>query len=321
MSRSTCTDRTRAAVHHPPAVVRDDRVAITSALIFSVRSFTDLFATLADTSHIARPANRARFAAVALGFSRWWPDGSGCFRGCPAREPIAVSLGCGLLVLAAWWAAIGSAGRSSFTPVAVGFAASIEASVLRPQGDQATLGIRVRISIPILLGACAFVVTVGLLMDSAMAPSPRDGVQPLPFQDPAFYAVLGRTLVRPCRQYPAPSGFSAIPGMPAQAWYHWGEISSPRPFRGWSGPRPLPPAISSCCRCFSSPRRMGRHDRAASDPTTRSTFLLSFSACLFLAPLPWVATPSSASHPSSPGSPWECSTESTPTGSPPSPCR
>ena len=40
----------------------------------------------------------------------------------PAGETLGVGLASGLMVLAAWWAAIWSEGRSSFTPVALGFA-------------------------------------------------------------------------------------------------------------------------------------------------------------------------------------------------------
>src|SRR2546428_6496727 len=40
-------------------------------------------------------------------------------------ETLGVGLASGLIVLAAWWAAIWSGGRSSFTPVAVGFAVAI----------------------------------------------------------------------------------------------------------------------------------------------------------------------------------------------------
>src|SRR4051794_22152104 len=40
-------------------------------------------------------------------------------------EVVGVGLGCGLLVLTSWWAAWASGGRSSFTPVAVGFIIAI----------------------------------------------------------------------------------------------------------------------------------------------------------------------------------------------------
>ena len=49
----------------------------------------------------------------------------------PAGETVGVGLASGLMVLAAWWAAIWSGGRSSFTPVAVGFAIAIVLAVVR----------------------------------------------------------------------------------------------------------------------------------------------------------------------------------------------
>ena len=49
----------------------------------------------------------------------------------PAGETLAVGLASGLLVLAAWWGAVASGGRSSFTPVAVGFAIALALAVVR----------------------------------------------------------------------------------------------------------------------------------------------------------------------------------------------
>ena len=44
--------------------------------------------------------------------------------------------------------------------------------------------------------ARVFVVAVALLYGSTMAPSPRDGVQPLEFMDEAYYSVLGADLAK-----------------------------------------------------------------------------------------------------------------------------
>src|SRR6266508_2688309 len=49
----------------------------------------------------------------------------------PAAETIGGGLGAGLITLSAWWAAIGSGGRSAFTPVAGGFALAIALAALR----------------------------------------------------------------------------------------------------------------------------------------------------------------------------------------------
>ncbi len=57
------------------------------------------------------------------------------------------------------------------------------------------------------------------------ARSPRDGLQPAPFNDVAFYAVLGRDLsVSGIESTMSASGLSEIPGTAGQTWYHWGEI-------------------------------------------------------------------------------------------------
>ena len=59
----------------------------------------------------------------------------------PAGEALGVGLGSGLLVLASWWAAIVSGGRSVFTPVAVGFAVAVALAlarwIRRPRPDAA----------------------------------------------------------------------------------------------------------------------------------------------------------------------------------------
>ena len=70
------------------------------------------------------------FAAVCLAFGILVARLVGLLKpGAPAAETVGVGLASGLLVLAAWWAAIASGGRSSFTPVAVGFAIAIALAV------------------------------------------------------------------------------------------------------------------------------------------------------------------------------------------------
>ncbi len=131
-------------------------------------------------------------------------------RNAPLGETAGVGLAVGLIILTSWWAALWSGGRSSFTPVAVGFAISI-ALTLRPRGalkgtDRAAavpdperssfLGHRAPRGQRLVatMAATAFIVGVALLYGSTMAPSPRDGVQPVEFMDEALYAVLGRDL-------------------------------------------------------------------------------------------------------------------------------
>lgn len=63
--------------------------------------------------------------AVCLAFGTWAARFVGLLSSsAPAGETLGVGLATGLLVLASWWAAVSSGGRSSFTPVAIGFAIS-----------------------------------------------------------------------------------------------------------------------------------------------------------------------------------------------------
>ena len=162
-------------------------------------------------------------------------------RDAPAGEVLGVGLASGLMVLAAWWAAIWSGGRSSFTPVAVGFAIAVGLALTRsagrqiaadaheselPHGDdtppEPTQGRSLLLTV---VAGGAFIVAVALLYGSTMAPSPRDGVQPVEFNDEAFYSVLGRDLATTGTEtILLPSGFTEHPGLPVQTWYHWGEL-------------------------------------------------------------------------------------------------
>ena len=72
------------------------------------------------------------FGAVSLVFGTWVSRTVGLLGAdAPAGETLAVGLASGLMVLAAWWAAIWSGGRSSFTPVAVGFGVAIALALAR----------------------------------------------------------------------------------------------------------------------------------------------------------------------------------------------
>lgn len=152
-------------------------------------------------------------------------------------EVVGVGLGIGLIVLAATWAAIFSAGMSAYTPVAVGFAIAIALGGHRigathqsgrsPNRDARQTAPRrtllARLAVP--AAGCAFIVVVGLLYGVTMAPSPRDGVQPVEFMDEAYYSVLGADLARTgIESIYSPSGFEYVPGLPRQTWYHWGEM-------------------------------------------------------------------------------------------------
>ncbi len=127
----------------------------------------------------------------------------------PAGETVGVGLSAGLMVLTAWWATIWSGGRSSFTPVAIGFLVAIALAVTRrarrpaqpapdpapATNDQPAPGTRTstrqRSLILAVAGGALFVVVIALLYGSTLALSPRDGVQRFEKTDVAFYAVLG----------------------------------------------------------------------------------------------------------------------------------
>ena len=72
------------------------------------------------------------FGAVCLVFGVWVARFVGLLESdAPAGETLGVGLASGLLVLASWWAAVASGGRSSFTPVAVGFVIAIALALVR----------------------------------------------------------------------------------------------------------------------------------------------------------------------------------------------
>jgi len=225
----------------------------------------------------------------------------------PAGETLAVGLASGLLVLASWWAAIASGGRSSFTPIALGFAVAIGLAAARrwrpatlgdPTADDSTFTTVTRSSaalrrlIPALIGGAMFVVAVALLYGATMAPSPRNGVQPVEFSDEAYYSVLGADLsATGTESLYSPSGFDI--GPPPQNWYHWGEI--------W--------LTSAVIRVFGADPIQARHlsvlpvlllavaalagtlVRRTTRTSSRGAFLFGFFACIFLAPIPVISGP------------------------------
>ncbi len=162
--------------------------------------------------------------------------------GIPTVENLAVGLAIGLIIVTSFWATIRSGGRSSFTPIAVGLVVSFGlafarrrrrlmagpgASPLPPAAEPTPSDRRPRRARAYArTAACAglFVVIVGLLYGSTIAPAARDGVQPIIERDTAYYAILGRDLATTGTETNlGPSGFAGAPGLPGQIWYHWGE--------------------------------------------------------------------------------------------------
>ncbi len=226
----------------------------------------------------------------------------------PAGEVIGVGLGAGLMVVAAWWAAIWSGGRSSFTPVAIGFAIAIALAVARrarglnvtppdatddPDQVQGPSGPRRSVILAVAYGA-AFVVAVALLYGSTLALSPRDGRQPVENRDVAFYAVLGRDLATTgIETNLSPSGFSDLPGFPVQTWYHWGELWLASAVISILGTTPLAARyfVVLPLVVLAAAALTGTVVRRMSGTRSSIAYLFGFGACLFLAPIPVISGP------------------------------
>lgn len=224
----------------------------------------------------------------------------------PAGETLAVGLASGLLTVAAWWAAIWSGGRSSFTPVAVGFAIAVALALVgRAREGGIKLGRIKALSKPgaqgprpsplarCALASAVFVAVVVLIYGSTMAPSSRDGMQPVEFSDEALYAVLGRDLaVTGTENNLSASGFPDLQGVPAQTWYHWGELWLASAAIAVFGAQPLAARyflvlpillLAAAALTGTLVRHFARTD-------SRKAFLFGFIACLFLAPVPLPGT-------------------------------
>jgi hypothetical protein len=221
----------------------------------------------------------------------------------PVAETIGVGLALGLLVLVSWWAAIRSGGRSAFTPVAITFAIAIAAgwrhratSVhrrLEPAGDNPrttppAVGSNRHLAQGIAVSAI-FVLAVGLIFGATMAPSPRDGLQPVEFMDEAFYSVLGRDVAATgVESIYTPSGFDQLPGLPAQTWYHWGEIWLAAGAISAFGVDPLFARhyIALPLILLVAAALTGSLVRTLTGTRSRAALLFGAGASLFLAPLP-----------------------------------
>jgi hypothetical protein len=225
----------------------------------------------------------------------------------PAGETLGVGLASGLLVLAAGWAAIASGGRSSFTPVAIGFAIALGLAGVRRwrSGADAEVAAEAADAIDVaaprppsgrrldlivaVAGGALFVVAVALLYGATMGPSPRNGVQPLEFMDEAYYSVLGADLATTgTESLYSPSGFTEIEGLPTQTWYHWGEAWLGAAAITVFGAAPLDARhlIVLPLLLLAAATLTGTLVRRMTGSSSRGVFLFGFLACLFLAPVP-----------------------------------
>ena len=224
----------------------------------------------------------------------------------PLGETLGVGLASGLIVLTSVWALIASSGRSSFTTVAVMFVAAVAVGASRPtrasrndrrQADVSTTATHVATgALHPAKGALAmggFVVAVGLLFGATLTPSPRDGLQPVEFQDTAFYATLSRELATSgTESIYAPSGFDQIPGLPTQTWYHWGELWLSAASISTFGLEPTfaRSYVALPLSLLAAAALTGTLVRRVSGARSRWAFILGASVCLFLAPVPLFGT-------------------------------
>ena len=251
------------------------------------------------------------FGAVCLVFGVWVARLVGVLEpDSPAGEILGVGLASGLLVLASWWAAVASGGRSSFTPVAVGFAIAVglagvrrvrpvtdaahQAQSLVAVDQLAPPSARHRDLILAVLGGAVFVVAVALLYGSTIGPRPRDGVQPLEFSDEAYYSVLGADLAKTgTESMYSPSGFSGIQGVPVQTWYHWGEAWLESAVISIFGTDPLDARhfVVLPVLLLAAATLTGTLVRRICKTASRGAYLFGVASCVFLAPVALIPGP------------------------------
>jgi hypothetical protein len=263
-----------------------------------VRGFgAELMAALADGRVWLSFVVALLLGAVCLALGTWAARRVGLLhRNAPAGETLGVGLGSGLLMFAAWWAAIGSGGRSAFTPIAIAFVLALVLAGRRSRSRVAeapTHEGRHRFPrVGAAVAAGAFVLAVGLIYGSTMAPSPRNGQQPVEFTDVAFYSSLALNLNRTGTESTSyPSGFDSIEGLSSQAWYHWGEIwiaaASIRVFG-------LDPVLARHyvalpLLLLAAAALTGTLVRRLARTSSRRAFMFGAAASLFLAPVPVLA--------------------------------
>lgn len=264
--------------------------------------------TLADGTVWLSIGQGLLVSAICLLFGSWVARFVGLLSAeAPAGETLAVGLASGMLALTAGWAAVASGGRSSFTPVAIGFALSIALAARRrwrrvEDADSlvegATTGDTVRPAlgtarrrdlVVAVVGGGIFIVAVALLYGSTLMQSPRDGVQPLEFTDGAFYSVLGSDLANTGTEtIYAPSGFDVVDGLPSQTWYHWGELWLAGAAIAILGTAPLDARhfIVLPLLVLTGAALSGTLVRRVTGSPSQGAYLFGFFAFLFLAPVP-----------------------------------
>ena len=225
--------------------------------------------------------------------------------GLPAPRPsmlesTAVGLGSGLIALTSWWATVGSGGGSAFTPVGLAFAVAVALAARQrrsvvahgPTAWKLQGSPRRVAAIGVLAGA--FTVAIAHLYGSTMVLTARDGVQPVEFVDTAFYSALGAHIAETGVESTwKPSGFDEVPGVPAQNWYHWGEIWIAAGAIELLGIDPLMArhAFALPVLLLAAAGLAGAVVQRVHKTQDPSAFATGFVACLFLAPIPFLAEP------------------------------
>jgi hypothetical protein len=216
----------------------------------------------------------------------------------PPGEVLGVGLSTGLLVAAAGWATLGSFGRSAFLPVAVTLAASVALGSRRLRARSGESGVTMpatqarRVPQGPMLRAAAFgavfIVCAGLLFGSTLAPSPRHGVQPVAYQDHAYYAVLSEGLSQAgVESLWYPSGLDKVESLPQQSWYHWGEMwLAAAVVRAGVDPIFARYYVVLPLVLLAAASLAGTLVRLLARSASRAAFLYGAGACLFFAPIP-----------------------------------
>ena len=202
----------------------------------------------------------------------------------PTADKLGLGLGFGLLILASGYASVVSRGSSSLTPIALMALAAFVTGTGRPTVGRP--GMRT-----LAIGAATGLAVLGLalLMAVTVAPSARNGVQPVEFMDEAYYALLAVDLSALGREsIYSPAAFATLTGLPDQTWYHWGEA--------WLGAAVLnvPEITALHARhlvvlpliVVATISLAGSVSRRLSGHRSTETFLLGAVGMLLIAPIP-----------------------------------
>ena len=143
------------------------------------------------------------------------------------------------------------------------------------------------------IGAAGLMLAIGLLFGATLAPSPRDGVQPVEFQDWAYYAVLGRDLAEDgLKSVYSVSGFDHSAELPLQTWYHWGDVWLSAAAITVFGLEPMLARtyVALPLLLVAATMITGTLVRRATGTSSGWAFGLGALCCLFLAPIPLPGT-------------------------------